>query len=226
MLKLIKNLFFPPVCSGCHDLLGDNESVICTHCRHEIPFTNHHLTVENELYKVFYGRIALEHASALIYFTKKGITQELIHNLKYRGQEEIGRILAEWYLPDLQKITALKTATTIIPVPLHPKKLKSRGYNQASQFGQALALDLSLKYNDQLLFRKKNSQTQSKKNRLKRAEGIEKAFDVVFTEKDHKQHYILIDDVVTTGATLEACCRALLKIPGTQISIVCMAMAQ
>ncbi len=226
MLKSLKNLFFPPVCSGCDALLVDNESVICTSCRHEIPYTNQHLGPENELYKVFYGRVVLEHASALLYFTKKGITQEIIHNLKYRGQEEIGKTLGDWYVENLQKLSVLKTANTIIPVPLHPKKLKSRGYNQVEQFGRSLAKGLDLKYNSQILIRKTNSLTQSKKNRLKRSEGIQKAFDVVFSEIDHNQHFVLVDDVVTTGATLESCCNALLKIPGTKISIICIAMAQ
>ena len=226
MFESIINLFFPKVCSGCSSFLLSNENVICTVCRHDIPMTNHHLNPENDAFKKFYGRIPVVHASALFYFHKKGIVQELIHNLKYKGHEEIGTILGEWYSEDLKNIDSLKSVDEIIPVPLHPKKLKERGYNQVTAFGTALSSSLNIDYNDSLLIRNVYSKTQSKKNLLGRTEGIETIFDVSFTEKDHNKHFLLIDDVITTGATLEACSRALLKIPGAKISIVCMAMAQ
>ncbi len=225
MFESIINLFFPKTCSGCSALLLSNEKVICTLCRHTIPLTNHHLNSENEAVKKFYGRIPIHHASALFYFHKKGIVQELIHNLKYRGHEEIGNVLGEWYVEDLKNIDALKSVDEIIPVPLHRKKYKERGYNQVTTFGKALAKGLNLTYNDSLLIRNVYSKTQSKKNLLGRTEGIETLFDVEFTEKDHYKHFLIIDDVITTGATLEACSNSILKIPGAKISIVCMAMA-
>lgn len=226
MFESIINLFFPKVCSGCNSFLLSNENVICTVCRHDIPLTNHHLNPENDAFKKFYGRIPVVHTSALFYFHKKGIVQELIHNLKYKGHEEIGAILGEWYAEDLKTITLLQTVDEIIPVPLHRRKLKERGYNQVTAFGTALSSSLNIDYNDSILVRNVYSKTQSKKNLLGRTEGIESTFDVSFTEKDHNKHFLLIDDVITTGSTLEACSRALLKIPGAKISIVCMAMAQ
>ncbi len=226
MFESIINLFFPKVCSGCSSFLLSNENVICTVCRHDIPLTNHHLNPENDAFKKFYGRIPVIHTSALFYFHKKGIVQELIHNLKYKGHEEIGIVLGEWYAEDLKNIELLESVDEIIPVPLHPKKLKERGYNQVTAFGTALSTSLNLDYNDSLLIRNVYSKTQSKKTLLGRTEGIETIFDVSFTEKNHNKHFLLIDDVITTGATLEACSRALLKIPGAKISIVCMAMAQ
>ncbi|MDI6048552.1 ComF family protein [Flavobacterium sp. XS2P24] len=226
MFESIINLFFPKVCSGCSSFLLSNENVICTVCRHDIPLTNHHLNPENDAFKKFYGRIPVLHTSALFYFHKKGIVQELIHNLKYKGHEEIGAILGEWYAEDLKTIKLLQSVDEIIPVPLHRRKLKERGYNQVTAFGTALSSSLNIDYNDSLLIRNVYSKTQSKKNLLGRTEGIESTFDVSFTEKDHNKHFLLIDDVITTGSTLEACSRALLKIPGSKISIVCMAMAQ
>ena len=226
MFESIINLFFPKVCSGCNSFLLSNENVICTVCRHDIPLTTHHLNPENDAFKKFYGRIPVLHTSALFYFHKKGIVQELIHNLKYKGHEEIGTVLGEWYAEDLKNIKLLQSVDEIIPVPLHPKKLKERGYNQVTAFGTALSAGLNLDYNDSLLIRNVYSKTQSKKTLLGRTEGIETIFDVSFTEKNHNKHFLLIDDVITTGATLEACSRALLKIPGAKISIICMAMAQ
>lgn len=226
MLKSLLNLFFPPVCGGCNSFLLTNEKVICTLCRHHIPLTNHHLLPENEAFKKFYGRIPLEYASAFVYFHKKGIVQELIHKLKYKGHEEIGAVLGHWYAQDLKESIHLNAVNMIIPVPLHKKKLKERGYNQVSTFGKALSAEFSISYEDSILIRTVYSKTQSKKNLLDRSEGISAVFDVSFTEEHHNKHFLLVDDVITTGATLEACARALLKIPGAKISIVCMAMAQ
>ena len=225
MFKSLLHLFFPPTCAGCKTILIANENVICTSCRHEMPLTQHHLNPENDAYKKFYGRIPVEHVSALVYFHKKGIVQELIHSLKYRGQEAIGTVFGEWYAEELKNIPVLSTVDTIIPVPLHLKKLRERGYNQVTEFGNLLAKSLQIPINTSILFRQVYSKTQSQKNRLGRTEGIDTIFDVSFDEKDHNKHFLLIDDVITTGATLEVCAKALLKIPGTKISIVCMAMA-
>lgn len=226
MLQSIINLFFPKVCAGCNSFLMANENVICTLCRHHIPLTNHHLNPENEAFKKFYGKIPIEHASALFYFHKKGIVQEVIHKLKYKGHQEIGTVLGSWYAEDLKAIPVFQEIDAIIPVPLHKKKYRQRGYNQVSTFGLALSNELNITYNESILIRTVYSKTQSKKNLLGRTEGIETIFNVNFTEKDHHKHFLLIDDVITTGSTLEACCRALMKIPGTKISIVCIAMAQ
>jgi ComF family protein len=225
IVKNIINLFFPPVCAGCQSFLVSNENVICTVCRHNIPLTNHHLNPDNEAFKKFYGRIPVEHTSALLYFHKKGIVQELIHNLKYKGQEDIGAVLGEWYADDLKNLEILTTVDEIIPVPLHKRKLRERGYNQVTNFGKTLSSGLNILYNPNLLVRNIYSKTQSRKSFLNRSEGIDTIFEVVFTEKDHNKHFLLIDDVLTTGSTLEACSHALLKIPGAKISIVCMAMA-
>jgi ComF family protein len=190
-----------------------------------MPLTQHHKNPENDAFKKFYGRIPVEQVSALVYFHKKGIVQELIHSLKYRGQEAIGTVLGEWYGEELKSSQLLQTVDAIIPVPLHPKKLRERGYNQVTEFGNALAKKLEIPVNNSILYRQVYSKTQSQKNRLGRTEGIDTIFGVSFDEKDHNKHFLLIDDVITTGATLEVCAKALLKIPGTKISIVCMAMA-
>lgn len=225
MLNSLINLFFPKVCAGCKSFIGTNEYVICTNCRHELPLTNHHLNYNNEAFKKFYGRIPVEGVSAFLYFNKKGMVQELIHNLKYKGHEEIGTFLGEWYASDLKNSDLIKNVDVIIPVPLHKKRLKERGYNQITNFGMALSESFGIPLKATVLKRKVYSKTQSKKNLLGRMDDIETVFDVDFKEEDSNKHYLLIDDVITTGATLEACSKALLKIPGAKISIVCMAMA-
>ncbi|WP_256527406.1 ComF family protein [Flavobacterium sp. HSC-32F16] len=202
-----------------------NEMVLCTNCRHEMPLTQYYLDSNNQAVKKFYGKVDVEHASAFLYFNKKGIVQELIHNLKYKGHEEIGTVLGNWYAEDLKELKLENTFDAVIPVPLHPRKFKERGYNQVTTFGKALAESLKIPFDDTVLYRKKYSKTQSKKNLLGRSENIENIFDVYVSEENQNKHFLIVDDVLTTGATLEACSRALLKISGAKISIVCMAMA-
>ena len=226
MFKNLLNLFYPKVCSGCSALLISNENVICTRCRHEIPLTLHHFNPNNEAFKKFYGKIPVEFAATFVYFHKKGIVQQLIHNLKYRGHEEIGSAFPVWCADDLRGHEILRDIDEIIPVPLHKRKLKERGYNQVTTFGKSLSLHLDLSYNEQLLIRTKYSKTQTRKNLLNRIEvNSGEIFDVQYSTKDYNKHFLLIDDVLTTGSTLEACGKALLKIPGTKISIFCIAMS-
>ncbi len=224
-LQHLTNLFFPMVCAGCDSFLLSDEMVICSSCRHEIPLTHHYKSDVNECFKRFYGRIPIEFAAVHCYFHKRGIVQQLIHNLKYKGHQEIGTQIGFWLANDLMKVEKLSTVNAIIPVPLHKKRLKERGYNQVTTFGLALSKHLNINYDTSILRRNVYSKTQVKKNLLKRTEVIGNIFEVEFTEKDHNKHFLLIDDVLTTGSTLEACSRALLKIPGAKISIVCMAMS-
>lgn len=190
-----------------------------------MPLTQYHLNPKNESVKKFYGKIDMQFASAFLYFHKKGMVQELIHNLKYKGHQEIGTVLGNWYVEDLKEIPFDTPFDAVIPVPLHKKKFKERGYNQVTTFGKAIASGFEIPFNDKILLRKIYSKTQSKKNLLGRSENIENIFDVEFNETDHNKHFLIVDDVLTTGATIEACSRALLKIPGSKISVICMAMA-
>ncbi|MXO06321.1 ComF family protein [Flavobacterium sp. HBTb2-11-1] len=190
-----------------------------------MPLTQYHLNPKNEAVKKFYGKIDIQFASAFLYFNKKGMVQELIHNLKYKGHQEIGTVLGNWYAEDLKELQLEIPFDAVIPVPLHKRKFKERGYNQVTTFGKAIASGFEIPFAENILIRKLYTKTQSKKNLLGRSENIENIFDVKFTESDYNKHFLIVDDVLTTGATLEACSKALLKIPGAKISILCMAMA-
>lgn len=226
MINSLFNLFFPPACLGCDQFLIANEAIICTECRHNIPLTNQHLHIDNEAMTKFYGRLPLEHISALMIFHKKGIVQELIHNLKYRGHQEIGNLIGNWYGAALQNCENLNTVDLIIPIPLHKKRLKKRGYNQVTTFGAALSHYLNCPLDESILKRMQHSKTQTFKSLLGRNELKSHTFLAHFSEQHHNKHFLLIDDVMTTGATLEAAGKALLAIPGIRISIICMAMSQ
>lgn len=226
MIENIISLFFPKVCIGCESLLLSSETVICTLCRHDIPLTHDYINPENEAFRKFYGKIPVVFVATLAYYHKTGIVQKMIHGLKYKGHQTVGAVFGDWFAEDLKTLSILETVDEIIPVPLHPKKLKQRGYNQVTTFGMSLSEKLQIQYNPMLLKRNVYSKTQTKKDLLKRTEVNDQVvFEAVFTEKDHHKHFLIIDDVLTTGSTLEACSRALLKIPGAKISIVCMAMS-
>jgi len=226
MFQSLINLFFPRVCSGCNSILLTDEIVICTTCRYEIPLTNFHNNPNNEAISKFYGKVPIEFAAALLSFQKKGIVQEMIHKLKYKGHEEIGTTIGYWYAEELKDVAQIKTIDCIIPVPLHRRKLRERGYNQVTTFGKALSESLNIPFNDSILVRNVYSKTQTKKSLLKRSELNTAVFDVHFDESLTGKHFLLIDDFITTGSTLEVCSRALLKIPDAKVSIVCMAMTQ
>ena len=226
MIQSIINLFFPKACAGCNSFLLKDEIVICTSCRHDIPLTNQHLSKNNDVFSKFYGRIPIEFASSLMYFHKKGIVQEMIHKLKYKGHQEIGEAIGYWYAEELKNVEELKDVDFIIPIPLHKKRFKERGYNQVTSFGEALSKSWNKSYNETILVRNVYSKTQTTKSILGRAEVVENIFGINYNESHHNKHFLLIDDVITTGSTLEACGRELLKIPGSKISIVCMAMTQ
>lgn len=223
MLKNLIKLLFPKLCYGCNALLLQNENIICATCRHNLPLTNHHFITNNYASKKFYGIVPVEFCVSMLYFHKNGIVQNLIHNLKYRNHQEIGTFLGNLYVNDLRNLIIEQEISEIIPVPLHKKRLQERGYNQVTSFCEALSNNFQIKYNEELLFRKIYSKTQTKKNKDARTAISDSLFDVRFSEADYGKHFLLVDDVITSGATLEACAKALLKIPNAKISIITIA---
>lgn len=224
MVKNLLNLFFPKVCLACQNYLTDNELHICTQCRHQLPLTNFHFDTSNAVHKMMYGRVKLDQATALLHFSKKGIVQQLMHNLKYRNHEVIGQFLGEWLGEELKNSEAYKTIDVVVPVPLHKSKQRQRGYNQVDKFGKALAKALQADYNSHTLIKSSATKTQVFKDRLKRSSNTDANFTI--SEKDalkHK-HILLVDDIITTGATIESCANALLSIEGIKLSVATMAI--
>ena len=226
MLKNLFKLIFPDLCCGCKNLLLKNEYLLCYKCRHDLPYTYHHKIQHNNTIKKFYGLIPLEFGLSMLYFHHGGIAQELIHNLKYRNQQNIGSLLGELYAKELQNFEPIRSVTEIIPVPLHPKKLKERGYNQVDSFCESIGIHLQIPVNKNLLLRTQYNKTQTQKNREARQQLTQTIFDVNFSAKDENKHFLLVDDVITTGSTLEICAKALLKIPNAKVSILTIAYTQ
>jgi len=178
MFNSIVNLLFPKVCYACSHLLTDNEKHICTNCRHNLPVTNCHLEHNNTVEKVFYGRVKLEQATALLRFEKKGIVQHLLHNLKYRDHEVIGTILGEWLGNELKTIENYNNIDVVIPVPLHRKKLRKRGYNQVAKFGIEIANALNAEYLNNVLIKTTATKTQVFKKRMARWNSSNEIFAI------------------------------------------------
>lgn len=225
MFKSLINLFFPKVCYACASFLSDNEDSICISCRHELPVTNFHFNNDDIIAKTLRGRVKIANGTALFRYEKKGKVQQLIHNLKYKGHEHIGVILGDWLGGELQTLTAYKTIDAVVPVPMHHKKLKSRGYNQVTKFGQHIARALGAAFIDDALVKITNTLSQTQKTRISRWNKEDELFALKNISKIEGKHILLVDDIITTGATLEACCLVLNQAKNIKISIATMAIA-
>lgn len=224
MFQDLVNLFYPKICNCCETELVAHEKIVCTSCLHQLPLTNFHLDNENTTKKVFSGRLSIENATSLLYFKKKGMVQNLIHNLKYRGNREIGSFLGQWLGAELAKTKTYTQIDAIIPVPLHRKKLRSRGFNQVEDFGKEIAKSLNAQYIDDVLVKRSATTTQTFKKRLSRWGNIDETFIIENHTKLEHKHLLVVDDLITTGATMEACVSKLQKINGVKISLASMAL--
>ncbi|MBW6459277.1 MAG: ComF family protein [Bacteroidales bacterium] len=225
ILEDVFGLFFPNTCMGCGRPLYRGEAVICSLCHFHLPKTYFHNDPDNPLNKAFWGRVNLEMAAAYLYFQKGGVVQHLLHQLKYQDHPEIGITIGKWYGKELNWASEFRYADLIIPVPLHRRKLRKRGYNQSQMFAEGLAAVMKAGTDTGCLYRKVHSQTQTRKARYNRWENVENIFALRNGHKLEGKHILLVDDVVTTGATLESCAQALLTVPGVKISVATIAFA-
>ena len=226
MVKNLLNIFFPEVCMGCNSMLSDNESNLCTSCRHSIPVANFENLENNAVEKIFHGRVPIKRATSLLRFEKKGIVQQLLHNLKYRKQEGVGRFLGDWLGKKLKKHDGFAEVDVVVPVPIHKRKLRQRGYNQVSLFGKEMARHLGAEYVEDVLVKKRSTRTKVFQKRLSRWSDQQETFCLENEEKLRGKHILLVDDIITTGSTIESCARALSGIPEIEISVASMAITE
>ncbi|MDG2193572.1 MAG: phosphoribosyltransferase family protein [Polaribacter sp.] len=212
-------LFFPNICVTCESSLVQSEKIICTHCRHDLPMVPYPDFKNNKIIASFSGRIPINMATSFLFYRKRGKTKRLIHALKYKGNQKIGSFFGNWFGFQLKQSGQFNNIDYIVPVPLHPKKLKKRGYNQLTTFGIALAKQLHTTYKPAVLIRTSSATTQTFKQRFERFSKLETKFSITDVEIFNNKHVLLIDDVITTGATLEACCKEILKSENSTISI-------
>jgi len=201
-LSGLVGLFYPKVCPACNKRLVDN-LVICLQCEQDLPKTNFHLQADNPIAKSLWGRIPVEAATASYYFTKGSKVQQIIHHLKYKGNKELGEFVGKLYGLSLQE-SVFNDIDIIIPVPLHPKKLKQRGFNQSTCFAKGLAKAMNKPFTEDAVTRTHYTETQTKKSRWNRWLNVNDAFAITDQQMLNKKNILVVDDVITTGATMEA----------------------
>jgi ComF family protein len=225
MLRDLLGLLYPRTCCSCDKALIRSENYICTYCRYHLPRTNYHLHAENPIHKLFWGRVPVDAAAAYLFFKKGGRVQHLLHSLKYGGMKELGELLGQLYGKELKASPEFSSIDCIVPVPLHPSKEKRRGFNQSQVFSEGLSNSMEKPLVLQNLNRTTQTSTQTRKARFARWQNVKEVFAVQDPSAFENKKVLLVDDVVTTGATLEACTRALRSSSGCGVSIATIAAA-
>ena len=215
-------LIFPQVCPGCNRLLLKQEKAICLHCNSSLP-VRLNLNPE-ELQQRFYGRLQLKEAYGFLLFKNKGLTQKLLHSIKYKGNKELAFELGKMFGTRCKELNLFSSVDVTVPIPLHISKLRFRGFNQSAIIAEGLAVGLGIEMNDEAVIRKVKTTTQTKKTRTERWKNVDNTFELVSSSLENK-HVLLVDDVITTGATLESCGQTILNGSTNKLSIGCLALA-
>lgn len=227
--KSLQELLFPRLCTVCNRRLYDSEEYLCVHCLLRLPRTGFHLKKGNKCEQLFYGRIKpLGKASSYFFYNNESPFKKLIWDLKYHGQPEIGRFMGRMIAKDLARGEAsfFKGIDLIVPVPLAKEKLKSRGYNQCDFIAMGIAEITGIPIHRNCIVRTVANESQTHKTRLERQDNVEGIFELQTEEDLRGKHVLLIDDVLTTGATLIACASTLKDIEHIRISFLTMACGQ
>lgn len=219
------HLFYPRLCEGCNKPLLTKEEVLCLGCGLELPTTAYHHIPDNDTVMRLAGRVPFVHATSFAHFTNDGLLQHLLHGLKYMNKKEIGFYLGKQFPRELLTTDWISSIDTIIPVPLHKQKEAKRGYNQSVLIGEGMNEVLHIPLDAKTLTRTRQTESQTQKTRAQRLENMKDAFLIKDAATLKGKHVLLIDDVLTTGATLEACALALLQVPDLKISIATIGIA-
>ncbi|MDZ7845306.1 MAG: phosphoribosyltransferase family protein [Owenweeksia sp.] len=220
------NLLYPKECLGCQQPLLTGEELICTGCMTALPRTNFHRHADNEVSRNFTGRCRLEKATSYLYFAKTGLVQRLMHAFKYKGQAAIGSLMGRIMGRDLWRAGFLSGIDFLIPVPLHEQKIASRGYNQSEILAQGVSERSGIPVMTHNLVRQSFSETQTRKSRFARWQNVEHIFALQKPEEVENAHLMLVDDVITTGSTIEARATQLEAVTGTRVSLLTLAVAK
>ncbi|GAB3653042.1 ComF family protein [Echinicola sediminis] len=216
-------LVFPETCCVCRSSLFDFENQLCRSCQAKLPVTSYHLRPQNnDLAVKITGLTRATNVMAFLRFSKKGMSQRLLHQLKYRNKPELGKLLGKLYGQQLLDSGFEMAWEGVLAVPLHPLKEKSRGYNQSLMFAEGLAKVLQVPV-IKALKRRKFTSTQTKKSRMQRIENVEGVFELCMGAALKGKNLLLVDDVMTTGATLASCANVLLEAGARQVDLAVIA---
>ena len=220
------HLFFPRCCAVCGASLIEGEDTICTHCNIDMPRTNYHKMKDNPVERMFWGKFPLERATSFFFYRKGSDFRQVLHQLKYGGQKEIGAIMGRYMASELQASDFFHGVDVIIPIPLHKKKQQIRGYNQSEWISRGIMAVTGIPVDTEAIIRRKNTETQTQKSALERWENVDGIFELHRSEHLAGKHILIVDDVLTTGATTVACASRLAEIEGVRISVLTLAMAE
>lgn len=223
LISSVEHIFFPHVCHGCGSELPQRRQQICRSCLASLPFTHFELHPDNPVEKTFHGRVRLEAATSLLFFTPSSLTQHLIHQFKYGGKQDLARYLGRLMGKALLNSGRFPAPDLIVPLPLHKRRETQRGYNQAALLAEGVSEKLGIAMMPHALVRDKASETQTQRTREDRWQNVSGQFRINFP--NIRGNILLIDDVITTGATLDACASIINAIPGTTVSIATLAFA-
>ena len=219
LLNDFLSLIYPDLCVTCDNDLMKQEHLICSKCLIELPRTHYHLVKDNPVEIVFWGRVPIEKATAYFLFQKGSKYQKLLHQLKYKGMRTIGVEMGKYFGSELIQNNYFGDVDFLVPVPLHPKKERKRGYNQSLAIAEGIGKIIGKETLSNVLYRAYYSETQTRKGRFERWENVNDLFKLNNAEKINGKHILLVDDIVTTGSTLEACAKALLAANNVKVSI-------
>lgn len=225
-LSSFLSLLFPRCCVVCGRPLAKGEECLCTMCNINLPRTDYHLRKDNPVEKLFWGKIPLERATSFFFYRKGSDFRQILHQLKYGGQKGIGAIMGRYMAAELLESGFFEGVDVILPVPLHKKKQQLRGYNQSEWIARGIAAVTGIPIDTESVVRRKNTETQTRKSSLERWENVEGIFELHHAESLTGKHILIVDDVLTTGATTVECASCLTGIEGIRISVLTLAMAE
>ena len=225
IIDAVIGLFYPSVCAACGRSMFRWERLVCTHCRNLLPKTGYELNEDNPLARLFYGKVRLKAVTACFFFSKEGKVQHLIHELKYKGNKDAGVFLGQELGKTMQEAPLFQGIDWLVPVPLHPKRERERGYNQSLMIAQGISEVTGVPVLDNVLLRSVNTATQTHKSKEERWKNVKDIFELRHPERLEGKYVLLVDDVVTTGSTLEACALTMSKVSDITISCATAACA-
>ena len=224
-LQNFSELLYPKLCGGCGNHLYENEEVVCVYCRASLPLSGECDFENNASEKLFWGKVSITAAASFLFFQKKSSTQHLLHQLKYQQKENIGEWLGEQFAYSLQSKGRFDAVEIIIPIPLHPSRIKFRGYNQCDAIARGMASVLQIPIVNGVLTRSVATQSQTKKNRFQRFENMNSVFSLAQASAIKGKNILLLDDVLTTGATLISASQVLQQAGSNKLFVGAIAKA-
>ena len=224
-LKDFNSLIYPHLCASCGKTLYRHENCLCSFCKVSFPKTNFHLQNGNPVEKIFWGRVEIESAAAYCFFKKGDKIQHIMHELKYKGNWKVGVEMGNLFGADLIQSERFSAADFLVPVPLHETRQRKRGYNQAEQIAIGMNESMNIPVDTSTLVRGSANETQTKKSHYERWKNVDSIFQITEADVFKNKHVIIVDDVITTGSTMEACVQALKSIEGIKVSVATLACA-